>query len=398
MNMLSQVVNVINSSDIEVNGDSIFLSNHTVGNLDCLQKLDTQQCVNSFYENGTIVICSDLKIGSIINIELSLFHLSKIGYFENFKVFVDNNLYQLPNEPYYIRSLNCFNNNDNGALKSYLEVVKLIDAIKANAKHNYSEVGIDFTLIFREDKALLLPICYNETNILQLSQTNVREIETISSIFNELDSDKRFLFLNELIAFLSPIEEHERFPYLLSKIQVFLSNANDAYQYYIRNFSYNKLKAELDDAALDYSKKIQAVINESQTKLIAIPTAFVLAVASMDFNVIYTGKNIGLICALFVFSTLIEMFIRNQKSALTFIENSITTYKNSFISNSLIIQNAFSIVDIELSKQKTRLLIIRGITWGLPIALTIIAVTLFICQNPEIIQNIKQWFSQTFQK
>lgn len=396
--MLKSFVAILKASNLNVEGDSISVKGYTISDLNCLQQLDNQQCVNLYSINNNVVNYSDLSIGEVIDMELSLLHLTKIGYYESLKSFISQNQYELPNKPYYIRDVDCYDNDSNIIVKSYIEIISLIDSIKANAKHNYSEIDIDFSLIIREDKALLLPFIFDEKIVQQFNDENINSIKSVSSVFEEQNSDKKFLFVNELIDFLSPIEEDDRFFYLLSNIQEFVDNSNNAYQYYIRNFSYNKLKTELDNAALDYSKKIQSVINESQTKLIAIPTAFVLAVASMDFSKIDTGKNIGLIFSLFIFSVLIDIFLRNQKSTLGFITNNIETYKNSFRSSNQILQDAFSIVDIELKMQKTRLLIIRYITWGLPIVLSITAMVLYLHQNPEIILNIKQWFSQTFQK
>lgn len=382
--MLSQFLNIVNSSNVDIEGDNIFLKNYIVNDLECLQQLDIKQCVNSFHRNDNTILYEDIKRGDTIDIDLSLLYLTTIGYYENFATFIRKNQYCSPVEPYFIRDIGCYNNDNNIIINAYLSVLSLIEVIKMNAKHCYSELNIDFSLIFREDKALSLRFEFDDTIIKQINETDVEILKTISSILTESDSDKKFLFINELITFLSPVDEDERFVYLLSNAEIFLNKANNAYQYYIRNFSYNKLKAELDNAALDYSRKIQSVINESQTKLIAIPTAFVLAVASMDFTEIYSTKNIALIISLFIFSFLIDIFLRNQKSALKFIAHNISTYKASFESNNGIVEQAFTIVDKEFKKQKNRLILIRCVTWGLPIILSIVAIIFLYHQFPEI--------------
>jgi hypothetical protein len=149
---------------------------------------------------------------------------------------------------------------------------------------------------------------------------------------------------------------------------------------------------------LDYSKKIQSVINEAQTKLIAIPTAFVLAISNMDFSDILNNKNIGIICSLFVFSWLIELFIKNQQSALTFINQNINLYKGSFKTTNKIVQESFEVVDKEWKKQNQRVAIIRYITWGIPILLLIISIIFLLIQKPIIIDTIAQWYNHTYQK
>ncbi|MDR2580119.1 MAG: hypothetical protein LBC85_03895 [Fibromonadaceae bacterium] len=399
--MLNQFVNIINSADIETENDRLLITNHIIDNLECLRLFDAQNCINSVIKNGNIVILDDLNIGDTVSIELSLLHLSSIGYYEDIDAFIRKNLYSIPLLQCYIRDINCFNTNSNNhIINSYSIVVLLIDIIKKNAKHNYSETNIDYSFISQEDKVLLLLFKYDSNDIKQIKNN---DIETLNEIINALDEkniDKkqRLIFINELVDFLKTEDEENRFRFLLSNISIFLDRAKNVYQYYIRNFSYNKLKAELDKEALEYSKKIQSIINEAQTKLIAIPTAFVLATTSVDFDKVLTNKNIGIICSLFIFSYLIELFIKNQKSALMFIKHNIDVYKQSFDSMNEVIKESFSLVDSEWDKQNNRIKQIQFITWLIPILLTIVLAILFFKQNSSIIDTIIKWGSKICQK
>jgi hypothetical protein len=380
--MLNQFVNIINSTKIEIIGDSIFVNDYTVADLSFLNALDIQRCINSFNRNGSIVICDDLNIDDIINIEFSLLHLTAIGYYEKLDTFIRRNKYSIPANQYYIREINCFYSEDNLNITAYRNIVSLIDAIKQNAKHCYSETDIEYSVVFREDKALFLPFIYEETDVENIKAADIEKLKSISLAFEDKGLDNRkFLYINELIDFLSAENESNRFKFLLSHIVEFADRANNAYQYYIRDFSYNKLKTELDNAALDYSKKIQSVINDAQTKLIAIPTAFLLATASMDFADILSGKNIGIIVGLFIFAWLIELFIRNQKSALVFIKQNIDVYKQTFKSMNEIIKESFEIVDTEWEKQTRRITIIRWIVWVVPIIILIVSIIFLYLQK-----------------
>lgn len=76
-----------------------------------------------------------------------------------------------------------------------------------------------------------------------------------TELFKKNNSEEKLLFINELMEFLSNVTEENRFVYLLQNFNEYYSKSIDSFQYYIRNFSYNKLKSELDNAILDYSKK-----------------------------------------------------------------------------------------------------------------------------------------------
>jgi len=394
--MLNQFVNILQSTsheNIVVNGDSFSINNHSITDLHCLQTLENNQCITEFRRNGNIVYFNDLRNNEIISIEFSLLHLKSIGYYENFATFLQKNKYSIPNSAFYIREIDCFSNDSNLTINIYQIVVALIDAIKKNAKHCYTEANIDYSVIFREDTALFLPFLYDYTDIKNIKNEEIEKIKLISLAFECNDTDnKKLLYINELIEYLSVEEENKRFEYLLAHISEFSERANNAYQYYIRNFSYNKLKSELDNAALEYSKKIQSVINEAQTKLIAIPTAFTIATASIDFEKIVCAKNIGIIISLFIFAILIELFIRNQKSALRFIQQNIDVYKSTFKSMNEIVKKSFEVVDIEWKKQNKRICIIKWITWIIPFLILIILIILFFSQN-----TITQWYNQIIQ-
>lgn len=370
--MLDRIVNILNSSNCTIDDGTLFCNNHIITDSDCIDYLNA----NNIIENTL----TSTKVGDTINLELSLAVLNSIGYYESITVFVLKNKCSISQGNYYIEELKCYNTNNNEFVNKYLGVIRLIDSVKKIARYNHTDVDTDNSLIFREDKALLLPFIYEDTDITQINNDDVEKLISISLTFESNDSDnKKLLYINELIDFLSSENENDRFKFLLSHIAEFADRANNAYQYYIRNFSYNKLKTELDNAALDYSKKIQSVINDAQTKLIAIPAAFLFAAATMDFDKVLSYTNIGVIVCSFIFAIFIDLFIKNQKSALKFITHNIEQYKNSFSNQNKLVADSFSIVDTEIKKQKKRLNIVHCITWGLPITLFIITLIIYLC-------------------
>lgn len=369
--MLREVIDIVNSSVHHIQDGTLFCENYIITDVNLIEWLEEQNIL----ENTP----NSKKIGTSNNIELSLPRLNSIGFYEDTNCFVLKNKYALPAIPYYIEEIKCYGTDSNEFINKYLTVVVLINSIKNIARHNYTDIDLDNSLIYRDDKALLLSFLYEAVDIHRIPNDNIDKINRLQRILTDGDSREKWIFINELIDFLTSEEENNRFKFLLDNIKNFVDRATNAYQYYIRNFSYNKLKTELDNAALDYSKKIQSVINDAQTKLIAIPTAFVLAIANINFDQIINNKNIGIVSGLFIFSWLIDLFIKNQKSVLKFIHNNVTQYKSTFSpQQNEIVSDSFATVDKEIRKQKNRINIIHWITWGLPIILTITLVIINI--------------------
>lgn len=108
-------------------------------------------------------------------------------------------------------------------------------------------------------KSLFLSFEFDTNTVLSIKESELEFINNISNIFFDPISEKKLLFVNELINFLAiENDESQRFIYLLLNISDFYEKCTNAYQYYLRDFSYNKLKLELDSKALEFAQKIQS--------------------------------------------------------------------------------------------------------------------------------------------
>ena len=365
--MLSRIENIIRTSksNFDVNSGVCFCSDYKVSDKECLVYLDEQGC----FEQPIFV--DDLSDNSNINLELSLHSLTKIGFYYSFESFIVNNRYAFPDSDFYIYDIDSSQSKKNENLAKHEAIINLINSVKNIAKYSYFDAGVDNAIIFREDKSLFLSFEFDINTILAIKESEVETINKVSSIFLDSVSEKKLLFINELINLLTNEKnESQRFIFLLSSISDFYEKSTNAYQYYLRDFSYNKLKIELDSKALEFAQKIQSVINESQTKLIAIPTVFVLAFVSSDYSDLLSNKNIFTIISLFIFAILIQLFLNNQFSTLRFINENVISYKDTFKRNDIDkISSKFSLVDKEREKQEKRLILIEAILWLIPVGL-----------------------------
>jgi len=360
--MLKRVVELFQKSSSVLKDGTLFLDS-------ILIDTETKECVE-FLDNKNIIENSDFEneLGENIKLELSLARLNGIGYYQKTDSLILKNRYNYPQLLFYVAELNKF--SDERAVNFYIAyeaVIDFIDSIKLISKHSYTDVDVDYALVISDDKALLLPFTYGISQIDGLSSIDINHITSIINIFKDSNTEKRLLFINELIEYLSPVSESVRLNTLLRTISDFTDKCNNAYQYYLRDFSYNKLKIELDSKALEFTQKIQAVINDSQTKLVTIPTAFVLVFAAFDYNDLNSVKNFVSIISLFIFAVLIQIFLNNQYSSLNFTAANVDSYKETFSQNNIEkFTEKFSLVDDELRKQRIRLLWITWLLWSVP--------------------------------
>ncbi len=373
--MIDKIVEILNrnKSSIKIEGDIISCT-HTIDNLEFLRKLsDNELITNSFIEN--------YNINENIVLEFLISRLRSQGFYLSKESFLTWNLHNYPEKEVYIYEINDFLIDNVFFNERFSTIINLIDALDQNSKIKYNEDEFLNFLIVREDKSLLLYLKYLPEDLDLIDNTNLNNINNFIQILKEdIAPDRKNIYINELIDYLLPIEEKDRFSYLIKNFNKFIHRASASYNYYLRNFSYNKLKIELDTKALDFYQKIQGVVNDSQTKLIAIPAAIVLASTSLEYGKANSIKNYLILIQVIMFCVFIQIFINNQKSALKFIEKNITQYKQSFSDNKQILENSFIEVDKEKNKQKYRFLTLQILLWSSPILIFI----LLLVTNIEI--------------
>ena len=382
--MLTQIVDILTKSNITISDDSLSVDNYKI--LDESSIISLENCIEQIYDNkGNIIGLSDIQKKQNVRIVFSLYRLNQTGYYETSDVFVRKNKIISP-ASYYIQNIG-FQNSEHIFIKKYHALINFIQSIGDLAKYKEESPDITTCVIICEQKALILPIIYSGEDVVNIDFP-IEEMNYATELFKKNNSEEKLLFINELMEFLSNVPEENRFVYLLQNFNEYYSKSIDSFQYYIRNFSYNKLKSELDNAILDYSKKIQSVINDAQSKLIAIPAAFVLAAANIEFDNILSIKNIAILISLYIFALLIGIFLNNQSSVLNMIDINIQSYKGSFGGNGNVVKDAFILVDKELIKQKNRLFITQFINWGIPALLTLLYIVIFIANISIITSDI----------
>jgi hypothetical protein len=341
--------------------------------------------------DGNVLDLEEVSIGSAIDLELVQHTLQGFGYYHDFQSFINANEYQSPQE-FYIRILNFEypSTNIDTKVRGYFAAINLIESLSPLTLFQSDDTVT--TIYLMQDKyAVALPLIYGES-LFSGKQPN---LDKISQFVSELSghSERRKIYTKELIDFLNIEPESDlRFIYLFLNFDSFYQKCEAAYAFFLSDFSYNKLKLELESAILDYSKNIRTIINDAQTKLIAIPAAFLVASSQLNLEKSISLKNILIVFSSFVFSTLIEVFIRNQESAVKIFKDNIITYKTSFkLKNhttdlkesqtlQTIITASFQAIDDELKNQEKRISLIRYINWGMSVFLVIVIIGLLITE------------------
>lgn len=352
--------------------------------LDILQR---NNCIQEITADKKVVSLKEIAENQEVSVELIKFSLTRYGYYDTMEEFVNANEFLIP-EDFYIREINYRKGDEpkNEIIDGYNSAIELVDCLDSLSLFQSKED--ERTLYFLQEKAATALKVGIEVDLATGPKPNG---EDIRSFADEVQSstERKKIYLKELIDFLNEQDYQDRFKNLYSKFSDFYDRCQSAYGFFLSDFSYSKLKLELESSILDYSKNIRSIINDSQSKLIAIPAAFLVASSQLDLGHPISIKNSFIIFSSFVFSVLIEIFLRNQESSLAIFIDNISNYKTTFKlknqqtdkkenrSLQAVISSSFTAIDKELDNQRKRLNLIRTINWGMSFFLVLVIFTLF---------------------
>lgn len=166
----------------------------------------------------------------------------------------------------------------------------------------------------RHDAKLALSLRYDKAQLLALTDLDEFASTFIDSTHHK--DQKRTIIRASLIE-LFKSESQIDFGQLLLKFEDFMVRVRNAYAMYVAEFTFEKIKAEVEKDNLDSTIKLQKTITDIQNQLLAFPVAVFLAGAQMNTESTWTIKNtvVWLGCIVFVGVTLV--LIANQRYTIS---------------------------------------------------------------------------------
>jgi|GEM_PF-669937 len=383
-NLLGKIVDLV-SNNLSGTQEGVYVLQFTPTE-DQKQLLIALKAADSIEEiscDDNVVDADEIAVGSSVKVEVVHYNLQQFGYYHDVEALISDNEFSAP-PSFYVLDLQYLHPSvaESNFIDAYFAIIGLINCMSSLALFQSEENGK--TLYLMQDKsAVAFPVSYDK-NLIETHHPILDKINTFVSDING-HSERKKIYTKELIDFVNEEkDENQRFSYLYKHFDEFYQKCEAAYAFFLSDFSYSKLKLELESAILDYSKNIRAIINDSQTKLIAIPAAFIVASSQLNLEDALALKNLLIVISSFVFSILIEIFIKNQESSLKIFLDNINSYKTTFrLKNEgvaakemktlqSIISKSFKAIDEELNNQQTRLNWIRIINWGMSLFLMLL--------------------------
>lgn len=228
-----------------------------------------------------------------------------------------------PPSKFFLADLDCLYEGDASRLpaqvQQYLAATQLYEILGRAADHK-GGIGSTKTLIFLHKEKIEFVPDYITADLCELLGMAVFKANFIES---ETHEEQKQTIVRTVLLEMFTGRRSVPFAELLTKFGDLVEKVNASYQLYVSEFSFQKVKAEIEKEKLDATTKLNKVFSDIQNQLLAVPAALILVGGQMENTANWTSKNLSIWLGALVFSVLMSLLVRNQRHTLTAVKQEI---------------------------------------------------------------------------
>ena len=143
----------------------------------------------------------------------------------------------------------------------------------------------------------------------------------------------------------------------MERFEEFLNGLKASYATFYADFSYKKVRDEVDKQNLDDTLRLNKTLADIQNQLLALPAALILAAAGLEAG--KGVKNVAIVIGVSIFAVLMIALVSNQRSSVASIAEEVKLrcqtidLQPSEVSSRF--KTSFTAIDERVSKQRSTL-------------------------------------------
>jgi hypothetical protein len=211
------------------------------------------------------------------------------------------------------------------AVTRYQKVLALIGLLRKCAAYLDKDRG---ELVFIKGGKYSIPVNYSPGELAGVDLVAIDKILGFFNVKDDAHEDQKLAILAEaMMGMLDGVAAGRRFITLLLELQQLSEKFADGYKLYLANFSYDKVRDELQAWKVEYTGKIHKVFGDIQNQLLSIPVATVIVatqlklVGKKEFAIFLA--NVAVVIGCWIFALLFMMLCRNQYRTLQVLEGEV---------------------------------------------------------------------------
>lgn len=312
----------------------------------------------------------NIKVGDAIRIQVQAPMIS-LGYLApGFDALLAMRRVTFAEPKNYFLIKECFAKADENppiAVMRYRKVLALVELLRKCAAYLDKDRG---ELVFIKGGKYSIPVSYSPG---ELAGVDLGAIDKILDLFSAVDDahkdQKQAILAEAVLGMLEGVATGRRFKTLLFELPELSEKFANGYKLYLTNFSYDKVRDELQAWKVDYTGKIHKAFGEIQNQLLSIPVATVIVATQLKLakkdEVAPFLANVAVVIGCWIFTVLFLMLCRNQYRTLQVLEGEIDRQekkmKADYASVLQMFAEVFTSLRARVGDQKRVLVVVIGI-------------------------------------
>jgi hypothetical protein len=181
-------------------------------------------------------------------------------------------------------------------------------------------MGAEKILIFLNKTKVEITSEYGKDDLQDLA--GLQDFEKDFSLSDTHKEQKQTIIKTALLELFEG-KNRLKFSELLAKFSEFIEKVRANYELYVAEFSFQKVKAEVEKEKLEAIVKLNKVFSDIQSQLLAVPAALILIGGQMQNKGYWEFKNIVIWFGALVFVVFMDLLVRNQYHTLDAVNSEI---------------------------------------------------------------------------
>lgn len=209
------------------------------------------------------------------------------------------------------------------AVERYLDCTRFLSLLKSMADLA-SDASQRMVFLQRHDEKLTISIEYSEGDLVSLPDLN-----EFAATYVETDhhKDQKRTIVRSALIDLFKGKKQVAFVDLLRQFNDFMDRVRSSYAMYVAEFSFEKIKAEVEKDNLDSAVKLQKTVSDIQNQLLAIPLTLLFASGQMTTESSFSIKNFIIWIGCLVFGCITLVLISNQRHTVKAVKREVEMRK-----------------------------------------------------------------------
>lgn len=273
--------------------------------------------------DGSSILVSDINLdshaGKIFQVELATSHGPTIPFVKTFQGLLDLSA-TLAKKPaaFFIADINYCSEDERDPpeiISKYLSVLSFIQILQRLSDFADRTDPDALTLVFLLKEKYEVRVVYGAESVEKASQS-ITLLHFIESSPHE--ANKRDILKGVVVDVIK--NSREPFTTLIQSLDEITRRATDNYAVFVSEFSFDKIRDEIERRKSEFVLRINKVFSDIQDKLLGVPLALIIASTQMGEKGGYE-KNCAIMCGISIFTILMALLIKNQVSNLETIKD-----------------------------------------------------------------------------